>query len=125
MSRTSSAGSLSEFVAVVQAEEAKWNQKQQKQQQQQHQRGGKSPAESPDAGGAFDGGLEASEKEEKKSAAASDRRPDSSWPVGQKMPTALMKIGSVKLGASAALLPETFGAAARGAAEDARREDVS
>ena len=122
VSRTSSAGSLSEFVAVVQAEEAKWNQKQQQQQQQQQQRGGKSPAESPDAGGAFDGGLEASEKEEKKSAAALDRRPDSSWPVGQKMPTALMKIGSVKLGASAALLPETFGAAARGAAEEARRE---
>ena len=44
------------------------------------------------------------------------------WPAHQPMPTALMRIGSVRLGASAELAPQVFGKAkeARGGARDVR-----
>lgn len=87
VSRTSSCGSLSEFVAVVVSEESK----------RRSESGGdlfsKGRVKQPSAG----------------ANAATGKQSEEKWPLHQKMPTALMRIGSVKLGASAELLPEVFG----------------
>jgi hypothetical protein len=147
-SRTSSAGSLSEFVAVVAAEEEK---QRETRDDGEYRFGGPSDRSDRSAdresgpgppGPAFsetDVGVEKGALRRAASATPRERargpiaargsateptestvsprrvaskragRPEDAWPAHQKMPTALMRIGSARLGASAELLPEVFG----------------
>ena len=99
-SRSSSAGSLSEFVAVVAAEEERVSRL-----ERERGRGERANANA-NANAKGDGDEDdASDPSPYDPSAVVTKQ--NSWPLGQKMPTALMKIGRVRVGGSAELLPET------------------
>ena len=98
------------------------NQKQQKQQQQQHQPGPVSAESSPNAGGASTTAASRRRRRRRRNAPPPRIVAHHSWARRAEDAHRAHEDRLGESGASAALLPETFGAAARGAAEEARRE---
>ena len=114
-SRSSSAGSLSEFVAVVAAEEERVSRL-----ERERERGSNGDADEDDD-------EDPAPRDAAHTSAATTKQ--NSWPKGQKMPTALMKIGRVRVGGSAELLPETRrrkdgGSPRKGDEEERRRGET-